>query len=132
MKNRPQQRAFTSVEIMIVVVIIGLLATFAIPTFKKIRSQSTFSMMRNDARQLGAGAQQYFLETGAIAISFTTSADGSLGSPMDEYVTKISQNYASVSETITEDGIFFLSHSGYNNGDPVYFTNEGALASVEP
>ena len=54
---------------MIVVVIIGLLAAMAIPAFQKVRVASQDKAVLNNARQMAAAADQYYLETGA------TSAD---------------------------------------------------------
>ena len=57
-------KGFTLVEIMIVVVIIGLLAAMAIPAFQQVRSSSQDKAVYNNMRQLGAAADQYFLENG--------------------------------------------------------------------
>ena len=57
--------AFSLLEIMIVVVIIGLLATMALPAWQKIRSASQDKAVLNNARQLAAAADQYYLETGS-------------------------------------------------------------------
>jgi type IV pilus assembly protein PilA len=71
-------KGFTLVEIMIVVVIIGLLAAMAIPAFQKVRSSSQDKAVLNNMRQLGAAADQYFLENGtstaAIAALVGSSA----------------------------------------------------------
>jgi type IV pilus assembly protein PilA len=65
MKNQNKSsKGFTLVEIMIVVVIIGLLAAMAIPAFQKVRSSSQDKAVLNNMRQLGAAADQYFLENG--------------------------------------------------------------------
>src|ERR1700748_756227 len=69
--NRRSRQGFTLVEIMIVVVIIGLLAAMAIPAFQKVRQSSQDKAVLNNARQLAAAADQYFLENG---VSFVTRA----------------------------------------------------------
>lgn len=49
---------------MIAVGIIGFLAVIAIPAFNKIRAASQDKAVLNNARQLAAAADQYFLEYG--------------------------------------------------------------------
>jgi type IV pilus assembly protein PilA len=65
-------RGFTLVEIMIVVVIIGLLAAMAIPAFQKVRANSQDKAVLNNMRQLGAAADQYFLENGTSTAGITS------------------------------------------------------------
>ncbi|HEY4299799.1 MAG TPA: prepilin-type N-terminal cleavage/methylation domain-containing protein [Candidatus Didemnitutus sp.] len=67
--NKSPASAFTLVEIMIVVVIIGLLAAMAIPAFQKIKQRSQDNTVLNNARQLAAAADQYFLETGVTTVA---------------------------------------------------------------
>jgi len=62
------KKGFTLVEIMIVVVIIGLLAAMAIPAFQKVRVSSQDKAVTNNMRQLGAAADQYFLEQGVATV----------------------------------------------------------------
>jgi type IV pilus assembly protein PilA len=54
---------------MIVVVIIGLLAAMAIPGFQKVRNASQDKAVLNNARQLAAAADQYFLENGVTTVN---------------------------------------------------------------
>jgi type IV pilus assembly protein PilA len=66
--NTRFQKGFTLVEIMIVVVIIGLLAAMAIPAFQKVRQSSQDKAVLNNARQLSAASDQYFLENGVSTV----------------------------------------------------------------
>jgi type IV pilus assembly protein PilA len=66
----PAHRAFTLVEIMVVVVIISLLAMLAIPGFQKVRLASQDKAVLNNARLLAA-ADQYMMQEGATAVTIT-------------------------------------------------------------
>src|SRR3954468_4012317 len=68
-KQLKSSKGFTLVEIMIVVVIIGLLAAMAIPAFQKVRQSSQDKAVLNNARQLSAAADQYFLENGVSTVA---------------------------------------------------------------
>jgi type IV pilus assembly protein PilA len=70
--NTRSQSAFTLVEIMIVVVIIGLLAAMAIPAFQKVRQSSQDKTVLNNARQLSAAADQFYLENGVSTAASTS------------------------------------------------------------
>jgi len=72
MKMNKSSKGFTLVEIMIVVVIIGLLAAMAIPAFQKVRTSSQDKAVLNNARQLAAAADQYFLENGVSTCAQTS------------------------------------------------------------
>jgi prepilin-type N-terminal cleavage/methylation domain-containing protein len=56
---------FTLVEIMIVVAIIGLLATIAIPNFVRARLKAQQSACINNLRQIDGAKQQWALEAKA-------------------------------------------------------------------
>jgi len=57
---------------MIVVVIIGMLAAMAIPGFQKVRQASQDKAVMNNARQLAAAADQYFLEAGVTTANLNS------------------------------------------------------------
>src|SRR5678816_862287 len=63
--NKLQRRrgGFTLVEIMIVVAIIALLASIAVPGFLRARKRAQASRIVNDLRHLDAAIDQYALET---------------------------------------------------------------------
>jgi type II secretory pathway pseudopilin PulG len=64
-KDTPfERRAFTLVEIMIIVALIGMLAALAVPTFIKARKQSQGKRIVNDARIIDAAINAWAMETG--------------------------------------------------------------------
>ena len=62
--TQTKHRAFTLIEIMVVVVIIGLLAAIAIPAFQQIRLRSQVSSFANDLRIAGNAFETFATENG--------------------------------------------------------------------
>jgi prepilin-type N-terminal cleavage/methylation domain-containing protein len=58
-----RNRAFTLVEIMIVVAIIALLAAIAVPGFLRARKRAQASRILNDLRLIDSAVDQYAIET---------------------------------------------------------------------
>jgi prepilin-type N-terminal cleavage/methylation domain-containing protein len=67
MRIRTALRAFTLVEIMIVVAIIALAAAIAVPAFLRSRQRSQAARILNDLRLIEAAVDQYAIETGKKA-----------------------------------------------------------------
>lgn len=61
-------KGFTLVEIMIVVTIIGILASLAVPAFQRARWKALETSIRNNLRQIWGAAQQYMLENGVDTV----------------------------------------------------------------
>jgi prepilin-type N-terminal cleavage/methylation domain-containing protein len=59
-------RAFTLVEIMVVVAIIGVLATLMIPSIVRARKQSQGRRILNDVRELNAAINQWAMEKNKV------------------------------------------------------------------
>lgn len=67
-----RSQAFTLVEIMVVVVLIGLLASLAMPAYRRIVQRSQDQAVTNNARQLASAINQYFSENGASTVDLDT------------------------------------------------------------
>jgi competence protein ComGC len=61
-KARKRSRAFTLLEIMIVVALIGLLAVMALPGIMKVRKQSQGKRIVNDARVIDTAIDAWAME----------------------------------------------------------------------
>jgi prepilin-type N-terminal cleavage/methylation domain-containing protein len=62
-----KSRGFTLVEIMIVVAIIALLASIAVPNFLRARKRSQATRILEDLRLLDEASDQYAIETNKIS-----------------------------------------------------------------
>lgn len=68
--TRPRDAGFTLIEMLIVVVIIALLATIAIPKFAGSRDKAFVTAMRSDLRNLITAQEGYLADSGRYATSF--------------------------------------------------------------
>ena len=84
MKRNKRAFGFTLVEIMIVVTIIGILASLAVPAFQRARWKALETSIRNNLRQMWGAAQQKMLEDGVTQVTISEivqwkKRDGSAG-----------------------------------------------------
>ncbi len=66
-------RGFTLIELLIVMVIIGLLATIAIPKFAASKEKALLTSMKADLRNLAMQEESYSIDHNAYTTSFPTT-----------------------------------------------------------
>ncbi len=87
--SKPESRrlrdrsGFSVIEIVLVVVIIGLLAALAIPSFQKIRHQANVNKFLNDLRVLSGQFESYHFANGTWP---SDTVVGELPPEMDGYI----------------------------------------------
>lgn len=65
MSVRPNRTGFTLIEILITVVILGILASIVIPSFKTTKGKAYAASLRTDLRNLATAEEAYFYEHAA-------------------------------------------------------------------
>lgn len=64
------RRGFTLIELLIVVVIIGLLASIAIPKFANTKEKAYVGAMKSDLRNLATAEEAYFYDSAKYTTNF--------------------------------------------------------------
>jgi len=75
-----RRHGFTLIELLIVVVIIGILAAFAIPKFATTKEKAYVASMKADLRNLVTAEEAYFADSLAYATQTDCTNPPSLGS----------------------------------------------------
>ena len=65
------RKGFTLIELLIVVVIIAILASIAIPKFQNTKGKTYTAQLRSDLRNLATAEESYFYTTNSYSSSLT-------------------------------------------------------------
>ena len=100
-----QQRGFTLVELMIVVVIIGILTAIAVPSYSGYKIKSARAMAQTELLKLASLQEKIYLNRNAYTASITLPYNGNLH-------TDIHPGGLGKTSGQTEDGRYALSFIG--------------------
>ncbi len=85
------KRGFTLIELLIVVAIISILASIALPNFLQAQIRAKVSRARSDMRTIGQALESYYVDNNRYPISMAAPGLRSLTDPI-EYLSTIPED----------------------------------------
>ena len=105
------RRAFTLIELLIVVVIIGILAAIAIPKFANTKGKANAAALKTDLRNLSTAEEAYFFENSAYT---STIADLQLNKTAGVTLTIVDATSSGWSASATHPASFPFTCALFN------------------
>jgi type IV pilus assembly protein PilA len=114
------EEGFTLIELLVVVIIIGILATVAIPVFLNQRESAWQSSVEADLRNAATDMETYFAANGTYDSEAISGSSGTDWTSTDE-----GSDGVEVSADATSDSGFCLSASHSSFEDTTYYDSDG-------
>lgn len=121
--RQSQKKGFTLIEVLIVVAIIGVLATIAIPQFSAYRAKAYCSTLKADLANLAISQEAYFYEND-VYLAATVTGGG--GSNVPNFIWTNGVTLVSSAGGLT-DWNAVVNHTNCINGPYTWDSNLGGL-----
>jgi len=127
------RRAFTLLEILVVVAIIGMLAAILFPVFSRARENARRSSCSSNLKQLGLAMNQYtqdYDET--YALGLTTDSNGNFLTPLDIVQPYLKSKQVAICASDDSEPDIDLTAFGapYLNTTPVSYTANDKICNM--
>ena len=109
---RRSTRGFTLIELLIVIVIIGILATIAIPKFTRTKSKGYAAMVKSDIRNLMTAQESYFGDNNIYATVAQLTAENRYSPSSGVNLIISNQSATGWSATATHSGLVEFTACG--------------------
>ena len=134
LNSKKQDEGFTLIELLVVVIIIGILAAIALPTFLNQTAKAKQSEAKTQISSINTAQTAYRTEKNAFAASFDALALGTLtGTGTSASTANYSYTLASATDTATIVGTSLdTSLKSYSGGTGRYVnsSSQSAMGSV--
>jgi prepilin-type N-terminal cleavage/methylation domain-containing protein len=119
-------KGFTLIELMIVIAIIGILTTIAIPQFSSYQKRAYMTSTKSDVRNAHTALQNYISENVPVPIpAVSATGPATLGTPYESAL--VSKN---ITITVATDGSVTGTHAYYPGYKYMLDANGGPIETI--
>ena len=122
------QKGFATLEVIMMVVVIGILATIAVPRFTDVTTKANTAKIQSDLSTIDTAIQMYYMEKGAYAATIKALVDANY--LMDEPTPPTGEAYINGTATKINAKTYALDENKQRSNLDSNHSNEYSLTST--